>query len=75
MESIIESVEHDIEEHKRSLDSPEFEHYRDEFFDEDTKISELIMMADFMNIDFDIGFEQGYIRGMEEVLRKLKELN
>lgn len=52
-----------------------YSQYRDELSDtpedDDTPISDLIRNADLESIDFNIGFEQGYMRGLEVALSLL----
>jgi hypothetical protein len=54
-----------------------YAHYRAEIdFTDDRKdetIAELVASADFDNIDFNVGFEQGYLRGLEVALSVIKE--
>lgn len=69
-----ELVKEALESHRYSLNSWDFEHYRDSINSEETemKISDMIEDCDFENEDFNIGFEQGYIRGMENILSLLQ---
>lgn len=52
-----------------------YSHYRSEldFLDNDTEtsISDLIKDADIESTDFNIGFEQGYMRGLEVAINLL----
>lgn len=52
-----------------------YSHYRDELQykeDKSETIADLIQNADLDNTDFNIGFEQGYLRGLEVALSLLK---
>lgn len=68
----IKRIEKEIADHKETLES-----YRDQYQDalggnEEDSIAELIEDCDFESEDFNIGYEQGYISGMESILRTLK---
>ncbi len=58
-----------IKDHKESLE--ELTQYRDMevgIQEKDATIADIIMSCDWEGDDFDMGFEQGYIRGMEVIL-------
>ena len=69
----IETIKNELDNHIKELD--EYEHYRGDLTnykdEEETPISDLIRNADFESIDFNIGFEQGYIRGLEVAISLL----
>lgn len=65
-------IEKLIADHKEGL-----EEYRDHYQDalngsNDDKIADLIENCDFEGEDFNIGFEQGFIRGMEAILERME---
>lgn len=67
-------IEKLIADHKEGL-----EEYRDHYQDaldgsSEDKIADLIENCDFESEDFNIGFEQGFIRGMEAILERTKEV-
>jgi len=75
MKLTTEDIQKEIDDHKESLMEYD-EQYRPEFDfpgNEDKTIVELIEDCDWESPDFNIGFEQGYIRGMEVLLALSKE--
>jgi hypothetical protein len=65
-------IEKELKDHRKSL--KEYEHYRDSIApDSKEPIATLIEDCDFESDDFNIGFEQGYIRGMENLLSLSKD--
>lgn len=65
-------IEKEIADHRLSLE--EYEQYRDSIAPDSTEsIATLIEECDFESDDFNIGFEQGYIRGMENLLSLSKD--
>ena len=67
------NIKNNIQVHRENLE--EFEHYRtslEEGQEEGKTVAELIEDCDFESEDFNLGFEQGYIRGMESVLREVE---
>jgi hypothetical protein len=70
---IKEEAQKMLEEHIQELEN--YDHYRMELDPEDENpsktIAELIRDADIDCIDFNIGFEQGYMRSLEELLNKI----
>lgn len=65
------AIQKEIDEHITTLNE-EYIHYKDELTngDEDniSTVAELIRDADIDSIEFNIGFEQGYMRGLEVAL-------
>jgi len=61
-----------IEVHKKTLE--QFQYYREAagVKDETRTIADIIMDCDFESDDFNLGFEQGFIRGLESLLDELK---
>jgi hypothetical protein len=70
------AIEIELNEQKIMLNSGDYEYYRDELDPEGERkeetTAELIEGADFENVDFNIGFEQGYLRGLEVALSHFK---
>lgn len=70
----IQIIQKELDTYIKTLN--EFEHYRSDLTnyedDTETPISELIENADFDTPEFNIGFDQGYMRGLEVVLNLLK---
>ena len=62
-------IQREIDGHKKYLNE-DFEQYRDmeHNLDKNATIAEIIMSCDWEGDDFNMGFEQGYIRGMEAIL-------
>jgi len=76
MKTAIEFIKEEIRKQKEMLDTDEcLQSYRDELTNEEDKTptSQLIMEADLEDTAFNIGFEQGYIRGMESILADLTQ--
>lgn len=77
-----EKIQKEIDEYIEELNSKEedgeevYSHYRSELdYNDDRKdetIAELIRDADLDCTDFNIGFEQGYMRGLEVALSLTK---
>lgn len=77
-----ELIQKEIQNHFDTLNEKDeegdevFATYRSELeyqADEEETIAELIASADIDSIDFNIGFEQGYLRGLEVALSVIKE--
>lgn len=70
----IETIQNELDNHINELNE-DCSHYKDELtnYDEDNTelVSNLIKDADLESIDFNIGHEQGYIRGLEVALSLL----
>ena len=65
------NIKRNIQAHKDSLE--EYPHYRDELGgSKEDKIADLIENCDWESEDFNVGFEQGFIRGMESVLQEVE---
>jgi len=67
-----------IQEHKDTVDE-DFDYYRYELngdaeHNKDKKTSELVDLADIDSPDFNIGFEQGMMRGYEYALSVITKL-
>lgn len=71
-----DAIKKELEEHKQTLNE-EYLHYKDELTNGDENntqtVAELIRDADIDSIEFNIGFEQGYMRGLEVALSHCKE--
>ncbi len=73
---VISFIADEIKKQKECLDSGEFDYYKDFLTngnESDCSVSELVMSADIEGDEFNIGFEQGFIRGMEVILSDLQE--
>lgn len=75
-----ELIQKEIKDHIDTLNEKDeegeetYEHYKVELCgDPDDMISELIRDADIDSTEFNIGFEQGYLRGLEVALSVIKE--
>ena len=64
-------IERELKEHKEHLEA--FDWYRSLPGDEKKTVAEIVMEADIDSEEFNTGFEQGYIRGMESLLALSKE--
>lgn len=62
-------IKKELDEQKEMLNN-DFESYREElsYNDNTTTIAELVENANLDSVDFNIGFEQGYMRGLEIAL-------
>lgn len=69
----LQRVQNTLDEHITTLNT-EYEHYKDHLIDsysntENTQtVAELVRDADIDSIEFNIGFEQGYMRALEEIV-------
>jgi hypothetical protein len=72
-----ELIQKEINDHIKTLNSEDFEHYRREIDTnedrQDETVAELVASADIDSVDFNIGFEQGYMRGLEVALSILNK--
>lgn len=81
MNKIKKYVKNSLKEQKEMLDGGDFEHYKTEFgmasvSDEDNgdKVSDIIGVLDIDGIDFNAGYEQGYMHALHNVLAEVKRI-
>lgn len=64
----LDEIKKGIKEHRESLE--EYDHYRDTLEGEESEeIADLIENCDWDSEDFNIGFEAGFLAGMESIAR------
>lgn len=78
-----ELIKKELQDHIDTLNEKDeegdevYSQYRSELeyqADEEETIAELIKNADIDSVDFNIGFEQGYMRGLEVALSHCKDI-
>ncbi len=69
-------IQQELDDHITTLNE-EYSHYKDELTNGDENntqtVAELVRNADIDDIKFNIGFEQGYMRGLEVALSHCKD--
>jgi len=71
MDTIKKQIEKEIADFKKELET--YDQYREyDGGDEKLSIVEIIESLDLDNLDFNAGFEQGYLRGLEVSLSIIK---
>jgi len=69
-----QKVQKELDEHIEMLNTEFKEQYEDELdLEEGETVAEGIRDTDIDTIDFNIGFEQGYMRGLEVALSNFKD--
>ena len=66
-------IEKALDEHRKLINTDFREQYAEELgLDEGENVAQAVYDCDYESIDFNIGFEQGYMRGLEVALTILK---
>jgi len=66
-------IQKELKDHIKSLNTDFKDQYGEELnVQKGEKVSDAIDFADIDSIDFNIGFEQGFMRGLEVALSKFK---
>ncbi len=75
MKTTIENVKKALREHINELNSSYNDHYRAEYedvYNKDQTTADLISYLDIDSTEFNAGFEQGYMKALEEIIRMEK---